>query len=143
FPRCEGVGTLAFTSTSQNCWVIGGFGVVTSNAGSGNVAWLASELTMTCGPPTDGSIGGIDLTNLISGTSKSVVVRNSGATEVFSVGADGTTFSATSAYSRNGPRWQTVDGTRADRGLYNGTGTPLGTLAAQPGSIYADVAGGG
>lgn len=60
--------------------------------------------------------------------------------EVFSVTGEGKGFYGSSLYTEKGFRWATSDGSKEDRGLFYGNGSP--TVAANPGSIYINNDGG-
>ncbi|MGG7552462.1 hypothetical protein ACQ7CX_17780 [Chryseobacterium arthrosphaerae] len=60
--------------------------------------------------------------------------------EVFFVTGEGKGFYGSSLYAEKGFRWATSDGSKEDRGLFYGNGSP--TVAANPGSIYINNDGG-
>jgi len=54
----------------------------------------------------------------------------------------GVGYLADTMYAENGIRFRTSDGTRQDRGIFLGSGSPEGLVAANPGSLYLNQAGG-
>lgn len=142
FPRLEKIGPVIFGASSSNCLLMFGYGnniafedygLYNKQMTNGLMQWAAS---VAAGKPvfqvqSDSS----NQAHLYSGVDVNGV-------ETAWMNGNGTMWSAHQMYAAQGMRWATTDGTFQDRGIFVGTGTPEGIVAAAPGSLFSNTQGG-
>lgn len=155
FERSVSQGTyeIEFTSNSSECAIIGkGFSVSKSNItdnGSNN-HWQVRQgsqmsfqsAAIAGSTPVASDDIGLAIEGTASGSSCQLGVLNTSGALKFGVMGDGFVWSNQRVYAESGFRWSTSSGTADDRGLFAGSGSPEGSVTANPGSIYLNTAGG-
>ena len=150
-PRLERIASqstyeIQFTANSRECQIIGnGFTIANSNINDlGDTNSYVTRQGTTYKAQTAASAGQAVYSgqSTASSSAKIYSAKDSGGVERFFVLGDGEVVSTLRSYSESGIRWNTSSGTRNDRGLFNGTGSPEGVLTAAPGSLYCNSSGG-
>ncbi|SIQ95148.1 hypothetical protein [Chryseobacterium sp. RU33C] len=131
---------IIFDKYSKRCQVISkGFGLYKSsveNNGEENSYETNSGNLLT----TNSVNPVLTLQNQASSSYELYSGLDASGNKVFFVNGEGKGFYGNSVYAEQGFRWATSDGSKNDRGLFNGNGAP--SIAANPGSIYINNDGG-
>lgn len=135
---------IQFTANSSENQIIGaGFTMVPTNindAGGGNCYETRQNVIVQ--KQTGANKGLLTLRSTASSSARVVEILDSGGVARGWILGDGTYFSSTNGYFENGIRFSTASGTRTDRGLFVGSGSPEGVVTADTGSLYCNTAGG-
>lgn len=137
---------IQFTANSGENQIFGtAFSILTTNiadSGVGN-SWETREGRLYQSQTTDTAGRAVVVARgLASNDARVFSGLSTSGTENFFVRGDGRVSSASSGYFETGVRWSTSSGTRNDRGLFSGSGSPEGVVTANPGSMYLNTAGG-
>lgn len=137
---------IQFTANSSECQIIGnGFTLENSNINDlGDTNSYTTREGTVYKAQTAAAAGKAVYSgqSTASSSAKIYSARDSGGSETAYITGEGLIYSATRSYTEQGIRWGTVSGTLNDRGLFFGTGSPEGVVAAEPGSLYCNNAGG-
>lgn len=150
-PRMENPGNQAnykiqMTANSGECEVIGtSFTISDSNIedlGAGNSWRTRNGWAYRAQTAAGAGRGVFRVRSIVSSAARAFVAEATDGTANWYARGDGRTFSAANGYYETGIRFASSDGTFQDRGIFVGTGSPEGSVAAQPGSQYVNTAGG-
>ena len=137
---------IQFTADSRECQIIGnGFALLNSNINDlGDTNSYVTREGATYKAQTAASAGKAVYSGQSTSSSASKIysAKDVSGAETAYITGDGLIVTTGRSYAENGIRWSTSSGTLDDRGLFNGTGSPEGVVAAQPGSLYCNSAGG-
>ncbi|TWE04161.1 hypothetical protein FB545_1251 [Peribacillus frigoritolerans] len=136
------IGAIEITANSQCTSIFPGYGVdynAISDNGNYSKLYLNDHISFET---SSSSVPVLKVRNKYSSSSKIHSVEDVMGIERFFVKGSGEIFSNQFGYFTRGIRWGTIDGTNADRGIYNGTGSPEGVIVARAGSIYLNNSGG-
>ncbi|MCD7034561.1 hypothetical protein LRR81_09945 [Metabacillus sp. GX 13764] len=86
--------------------------------------------------------GVFTIRNVGSNNYKNIRLLDTSNNERFFIKASGKVFSNQFGYFQSGLRFNTVDGTRNDRGIFSGSGSPESVVSARIGSMYLRADGG-
>jgi len=157
-PRMERSGSQStfefeFTSNSLECGIIAkGFTLsdsnITDNGTNNYYVTRQGEVksfqtaAIAGSTPVAGDERSLSLQSTASNDACILGVLNSSDALTYGIMGNGFAWSTNRVYAETGFRWSTSSGTADDRGLFNGTGSPEGVLAARTGSMYLDRNGG-
>jgi len=150
-PRLERIASqstyeIQFTANSRECQIIGnGFTIVNSNINDlGDTNSYVTRQGTTYKAQTAASAGQAVFSGQSTATSSAKIysAKDVTAVETFYVLGDGNVVSNQKGYFESGIRWSTSSGSLNDRGLFNGAGSPEGSVTAAPGSLYCNNSGG-
>jgi hypothetical protein len=137
---------IQFTANSSENQIIGaGFTMVPTNisdSGGGNCYETRQGVFIQKQAGTGAGNGVLRLRGTSSGAARSLVCEDTGGTARAYIQGDGLIFSSTRGYFESGVRFSTSSGTLDDYGIYIGSGSPEGVVAAGPGSLYLNKSGG-
>jgi Pectate lyase superfamily protein len=134
-----------FTSSSTHCAIEGvGVGVYASNvddSGSHN-SFCALDGDLLARDVVGGAgHAALTLQTQDNGAQQIRGITTTGA-ETWAIRQDGIGVFGNRVYADQGLRWSTSNGSLNDRGIFVGSGTPEGVVAAFPGSLYVNINGG-
>lgn len=145
-PTSQSTYQIQFTVDSGECEVIGnGFGLANSNISDlGSTNSFVTRQGQTYRAQTGTSAGEAVFAGQSTATvnAKIFAARDTGGVDAAFILGTGEIVSNQTTYSENGSRWRSVSGTRTDRGLFVGDGSPEAVVTAQPGSLYCNNSGG-
>lgn len=150
-PRLERIGSqstyeIQFTANSRECQIIGnGFTMVNSNISDlGDTNSYVTRDGQTYKAQTGTGAGQAVYSGQSTATSSAKIYsgKDSSGGETFYVLGTGEIVTNLRAYAEVGLRWSTQTGSRNDRGLFVGSGSPEGVVTAEPGSLYCNNSGG-
>jgi hypothetical protein len=82
------------------------------------------------------------LRGTVTDSARVIAVEGTSGTANAYIQGDGLIVSSARGYFETGVRFSTSSGTLNDFGIYVGSGTPEGVVAADPGSLYLNKSGG-
>lgn len=147
-PKNQSNYKIIFGKNSQECELKGhGFALSMTNIsdlGFGNSYEVretrtVKRQTVAAGPGTPGVH---QTQSTASGNAKLYRGLDPSGIEAFYLTANGSAVFNKVVYSEAGLRFSSSDGSRNDRGIYIGVGSPNGVIAAGPGSLYLNSSGG-
>ncbi len=137
---------IQFTANSRECQIIGnGFTIQNSNISDlGDTNSYVTRQGTTYKAQTATGAGESVHSGQSTATSNAKIytARDTFGTDKAWITGEGEIVSVLRAYAESGLRWSTSSGTRNDRGLFVGSGSPEGVVTADPGSLYCNNAGG-
>jgi hypothetical protein len=137
---------IQFTANSRECQIIGnGFALLNSNINDlGDTNSYSTREGATYKAQTAASAGKAVYSGQSTAASAAKIysAKDASGVETAYITGEGRFYSAQDGYFQTGIRYSTSSGTFQDRGLFVGSGSPEGVVAAQAGSLYCNTAGG-
>lgn len=137
---------IQFTVDSRECQIVGnGFTILPSNIddlGDTNSYATRNGNVYKAQTPNTSTEAVFTAQSTDSNAAKAFMARDATGTDKAWMRCDGRFYSASNGYFETGIRYATSSGSLTDRGLFTGVGTPEGVVAAEPGSLYCNSAGG-